>query len=518
MKAMNSPVYPSQVERWGMFELRLKGPSDGNPFTEHKVHAVFTGVGECKDLEGFYDGDGIYIVRFMPSYEGCYTFELETDFSECFTGKFQVVPAGEMNHGMVRVANTWHFAYEDGTPYYSIGTTCYVWAWQSDMVIQQTLKSLRDSAFNKIRFCVFPKHYDYNLSEPRSYPYEGTPMDSTGLTSDNFYQYTGRVEGNEWDFSRFNPAHFRHLDWCISQLKEMGIEADLILFHPYDRWGFSCMKQEDDIRYIRYMVARYAAFRNVWWSLANEYDLMYSKTWHDWKMIAQTIYENDPYKHLRSIHNCAHFYDHNRPWISHCSIQRQDLYKSSEMTGVWRDQYRKPVVLDEICYEGDIQHGWGNISGEELVRRFWEATVRGGYAGHGETYLNHHDLLWWSHGGTLHGESHQRFSFLLNILKQTPGIGLCPSNRANWDEVCAEPQESRYKGSYYLYYYGFMRPSFRDYWMDGSQKYEVHVLDTWEMTNTLVGVFSGSFRVQLPGKPYMAVQIKRVDDESNGMR
>ena len=28
------------------------------------------------------------------------------------------------------VANTYHMAYEDGTPYYSIGTTCYVWELQ----------------------------------------------------------------------------------------------------------------------------------------------------------------------------------------------------------------------------------------------------------------------------------------------------------------------------------------------------------------------------------------------------
>ena len=55
----------------------------------------------------------------------------------------------------------------------------------------------------------------------------------------------------------------------------------------------------------------------------------------------------DPYGHLRSIHNCLRFYDHSRPWITHCSIQRLDLYKSGEMTGEWRARYQKPVVLDE---------------------------------------------------------------------------------------------------------------------------------------------------------------------------
>ncbi len=74
---------------------------------------------------------------------------------EVLTGEFQVTPAGEGNHGSIRVANTYHFAYEDGTPYYSIGTTCYVWELQSDELIAQTLETLKNSAFNKIRFCVF---------------------------------------------------------------------------------------------------------------------------------------------------------------------------------------------------------------------------------------------------------------------------------------------------------------------------------------------------------------------------
>ncbi len=501
--------YPLQTERWQMMEIRLQGPSHGNPFTEQFLRVEFRCANERVTVEGFYDGDGLYLARFLPSFVGPYTFTVHASFAPDMEGAFQVTPAEADNHGMVRVANTWHLAYEDGSPYYSIGTTCYVWPWQDDATITQTLESLRAGPFNKIRFCVFPKHYDYNLREPRSYPYEGTPMDSSVLTSENFQRYTGKTAGNRWDFSRFRPDHFRHLDWCVEKLLELGIQADIILFHPYDRWGFSSMSREDDLCYVRYMVARYAAYRNVWWSLANEYDLMPAKSLADWEAIAGAICESDPYRHLRSIHNCVHFYDHSRPWVTHCSIQRQDLYKSAELVQTWREAYRKPVVLDEICYEGDIQHGWGNISGQELVRRFWEATVRGGYAGHGETFLHHGGVLWWSHGGKLHGESPRRLLFLQEILAQTPGIGLRPC-AAGWDEVCAVPESPQHQGTYFLYYYGFMRPSFREFSLDEGSRYEVRVLDTWEMTNTLAGIFSGKFRVELPAKPYMAIQIRRI--------
>ena len=70
---------------------------------QSKIYAVFRGI--------------IYIEVTGSAIDG-----------EVLTGKFQVTPASEENHGPIRVANTYHFAYEDRTPYYSIGTTCYVWA------------------------------------------------------------------------------------------------------------------------------------------------------------------------------------------------------------------------------------------------------------------------------------------------------------------------------------------------------------------------------------------------------
>lgn len=513
---MRTYNYEKQVEKWDVLEVTVDGHSDKNPFVDYEIHGTFNGKHETVTVDGFYDGEGVYKVRFMPSFVETYTFEVTGSAvdGEVLIGEFQVTPAGEGNHGPIRVANTYHFAYEDGTPYYSIGTTCYVWELQSDELIAQTLETLKNSAFNKIRFCVFPKHYDYNLGEPRSYPYEGTPMDSSVLTKENFLEYTGKTEGNHWDFERFNPAHFQHIEKCIRALRDLGIEADLIVMHPYDRWGFSQMTKEPDDLYWKYVIARFSAYRNIWWALANEYDLFPKKTVEDWERYAKIICEKDPYNHLRSIHNCIPFYDHTRPWITHCSIQRQDLYKSSELVNEWRERFKKPIVLDEIAYEGNIQHGWGNISPQELVRRFWEAACRGAYPGHGETYMNENDILWWSHGGVLHGESHKRFGFLHKIMCETPGIGLCPYEKCGWDEVCGTPEESTQKQSpvkdYYLFYYSFMRPSFREYYFDDESKFQVNVIDTWNMTIEDRGVFSGKFKVELPGREYMAVQIKRV--------
>ena len=175
-----------------------------------------------------------------------------------------------------------------------------------------------------------------------------------------------------------------------------------------------------------------------------------------------------------------------------------------------RERYGKPVVLDEIAYEGNIPFGWGNISPEEMVRRFWEGALRGGYPGHGETYLGHDGVLWWSHGGKLYGESYKRFGFLLDQLKQVPGHGLRPLHR-EWDEVCAVPQSTfGSKSDYYLIYYSFMRPLYREFHFDEDSSWKVSVLDTWNMTVEEKGIYSGRFRIDLPGREYMAIKIERI--------
>ena len=103
---------------------------------------------------------------------------------------------------------------------------------------------------------MFPKRYTWNTNEPPAYAFEGAP---------------GR-----FDLTRFNPAFFQQLDRRVLDLQRLGIEADIILLHPYDdgAWGFDRMSAEQDDRYLRYVVARLAGYRNVWWSLANEYDFM----------------------------------------------------------------------------------------------------------------------------------------------------------------------------------------------------------------------------------------------------
>jgi hypothetical protein len=474
---------PDKIERWDLYELSLRGPQDGNPFLDVQLRAQFKFNNRIVEVDGFYDGRGIYRVRFMPDVPGEWSYVTHSNCPDLDdeTDKFTCTEPSPANHGPVRVRNTYHFAYADGTPYVPIGTTCYAWAHQGHELEEKTLDTLRNSPFNKLRMCVFPKDYIYNRNEPVYYPFE-------------------RTESGEWDFDRFDPEFFGHFERRVDNLRELGIEADLILFHPYDRWGFATMDAETDARYLRYVVARLAAYRNVWWSMANEYDLMKEKTMADWDRFFRIVQESDPYQHLRSIHNCRRFYDHNKPWVTHCSIQSSALIRTRE----WREMYRKPIVVDECCYEGNIEPNWGNISAREMAHRFWVGTVGGGYVGHGETYLHPQDILWWSKGDVLHGQSPPRIAFLKEILEQGPPEGL-DSIFDTWRWKAAGKE-----GEYYLFYFGVHQPAEHTFDLPAGNRYQVDVIDTWEMTITpQEGTFEGQFKIALPGKPYCAVRIKR---------
>ncbi|MBN1309882.1 MAG: DUF5060 domain-containing protein [Anaerolineae bacterium] len=474
-------MHSHTIERWKVFELSLDGPAAGNPFTDVTFSAQFKYRNRVLEPDGFYDGEGVYRIRLMPDMPGVWTYVTKSNHPELdgHTGEFTCTEASPENHGPVRVRNTYHFAYADGTPYRQIGTTCYAWVHQGDILEEQTLATLKDTPFNKMRMCVFPKHYIYNANEPVHYPFE-------------------RDQAGQNDLTRFDLLFFRHFERRVEQLDELGIEADIILFHPYDRWGFATMPAEVDDCYLRYTVARLAAYRNVWWSLANEYDLMRAKSMADWDRFFRIIQERDPYQHLRSIHNCYQFYDHNKPWVTHCSVQHSDL----EQVAKWRDLYRKPVIVDECGYEGNIEKHWGNLSAQEMVRRFWLGTVHGGYVGHGETYLHPEDILWWSKGSQLHGQSVPRIAFLRSILEQGPVDGLDPM-------TTIYPNASGREGKYYLIYYGLHQPAEQTLELPGGP-YRIDIIDTWEMTITpLERFFEDKSQIQLPGKPDIAVRIQK---------
>lgn len=516
----------NSVARYGIFELTLQGPSEGNPFTEVDLRVQFSFLNYRRTVSGFYDGSGVYKVRFMPDREGewQYTTLCNVKTLDGKTGSFVCTPVLPGRHGPVRVKDRFHFAYDDGTAYYPYGTTAYNWTNQVPEIVAQTIKTLETAGFNKVRYSPFPKHYLYNMNEPRQYAYEGGFVegvkDSSEVSMPGFFG--GKPsEAYQFDFTRPNPAFWQQFEECVFTLDNMGIETDLILFHPYDRWGFAHMSREENLLYLRYIVARLGAVKSIWWSMANEFDLFFDRKEEEWELYARTVEEWDAAEHLRSIHNCRDPYDYARGWITHVSIQRIDYHSHVELTHKWRGKWQKPVVVDEICYEGNIDSGFGNITGEEMTKRFWDVVVRGGYCTHGETYLRDDEVLWWAKGGWLTGTSPERIKFLRSLNEKIGPID--PSPVMEWDlpwglsgrqykyETNSPFAPYNIAADRMLCYFSFAQPAVRTFNLPADLTYEIEIIDTWEMTVTkLDGTYSGPSKITLPGKPYVAVFFRKV--------
>ena len=58
-----------KVECWDRFELSFKQVTKGNPF-DTRLSATFVCGKEKKTVEGFYDGENTYRIRFMPAVAG----------------------------------------------------------------------------------------------------------------------------------------------------------------------------------------------------------------------------------------------------------------------------------------------------------------------------------------------------------------------------------------------------------------------------------------------------------------
>jgi hypothetical protein len=398
----------------------------------------------------------------------------------------------------VAVADTFHFAYADGTRHRPFGTTSYAWTHQSDALCEETLKTLAASPFNKLRFAVFPNE-DVPLSG--LFPFEGAP--------------------GKWDFTRFNPAFFQRFDKLVAKLGVLGIEADVILFHPYDhgKFGFDSMPAEVNARYLRYVVARLAAYRHVWWSLANEFDDIKAKTDADFDVLFQVVRDADPFGHLRSIHHNKRLYDYGKPWVTHASIQNGSATIDDGRAELYRDVWNKPVVFDEVKYEGNMVKRWGNLSGEELVKRCWFGTIAGTYVGHGESIEHDGKRLFLGEGGKLLGKSPARIGFLRKIVEDGPAT-IEPIDK--WQERHMGGEAGRY----YLTYFGDAVSTQWDFALPrdklkGGEEFAVDIIDTWAMTITPVeGRFKVSAKgsydfvaeraITLPAKPYLALRIRKV--------
>lgn len=473
-----------KIEQWGLFELTFQSKQKGAFDDNISLTAVFIHQNDSVKINGFYNGDGSYKVRFMPHKQGIWkyqTFSNDKKFAK--SGGFECIASTGNNHGPVAVKDTFYFSYADGTLFHPIGTTAYRIMETDSENQEKTFAALKNSPFNKVRFKIIGPVV--GGKDSKIYPFE--------------------TENNQVNFNKINPQYFATFEKGIEKLLELGIQADLIFMHPYDinTVNMNLMTREQVFNYLDYIIARFSAYRNVWWT-TNEFDLLTNFSMELWDEIFSYLQKNDPYNHLRSHHNAAIWYDHTKPWITHASIQGEAWWLGKPT----RTKIQKPVIFDEFCYEGYGYDRTVSLNGDVITHRFWLMTVNGTFATHGEAIINPSlGFSFFDKGGEFIGLSHQQLHTLKKVIEEAPEP-IRPLLVFDWrlDNIFASAGNN-----YHIYYFGEYQNKFWKFSeIPEGISFNVEIIDTRTgKTTKLDQLIKKEDIIELPGKPYQAMVLKK---------
>lgn len=287
-----------EVPRSEMREFSARGRAHvANPFRDAALVGEFVSPSaKTRVIDGFYDGEDTWRLRFAPEEEGEWSYLLRGEGVEILQrGKLRCT--APRAHGFVRLhpENPYAFAHDDGTPFFPMGDTCYGLFDDSPItpaLREQYLTTRRAQRFNFVRMTV-------GHSEVRA------------ATNSAYWAWGGTAQRPDLD--RFNPAFFRAFDDLMRQLRASGMNVELILLNFYQRpfTDTNAWTRDREHQWLRYLLARYGAFDNVFlWTIANEYETYPDGRYRldqpgdvEWaKATARFIKEHDPYRHPVTVH------------------------------------------------------------------------------------------------------------------------------------------------------------------------------------------------------------------------
>lgn len=255
------------------------GELPGNPFQQYVEFELWRGL-ERYSIDGFYDGrdsegDSVYKVRFMATQPGHWHYKWSIgDKSD--TGLLRVAERRDPeNHGHVRVDKTmptvlWH---DDGTVHYWFGGKSFT-ANNYGPERKEGQENLRPEGAT-----AHDDHYsdmqllDY-LDLMQEHGHNGTRL--------KIALYPLQDDAVSWDLT-----WIRRAETWIRMMQQRHIYCQITFFdahsrakgrwfegsddptdHVLDAWNDTQLEEAE--YYIRYIVARFAGFWNVYWELVND--------------------------------------------------------------------------------------------------------------------------------------------------------------------------------------------------------------------------------------------------------
>jgi hypothetical protein len=271
------------VPKYGVHELTLHcADRFENPFRDAScVVELAAPSGTRIRVEGFHDGEDRWKIRFVPREHGVWNWSARIDGGAKpveATGAFEC--RGTQGRGFLRISkrNPFRYEYEDGTPFYPIGIqTCDFLRpdfdgpargqGESRFVSNAAWLHAFTGAVNLVR-TQFGQGTRVGCALPLiAAPPKGKPGEAT--------------ESFRYQPDRYDLDLAARIDAVYREQRAAGISQILILFQDMSLWGagstaFGTARDQETYKslrashldlqeqYIRYIVARYGAFVDIW--------------------------------------------------------------------------------------------------------------------------------------------------------------------------------------------------------------------------------------------------------------
>ena len=369
--------------KFGVHEIVLTGNgSVVHPFDTLAAVKFVPPSGEknAKTVWAFYDGEMIWRARVYTSETGEWSWSSTCDTDAGLhgkSGKFQCEPSQLRGRLLPHPKNLRQWMTEDGRWFLNIVDTAYF------------LLSTKDEMGQPIpdgdMAAYVQDAVDHGITSFMAYAVPGpASWFEEGSWTDNYFADAG--------FTRLRLENFqssdRRLRWLLDHHPNVGLE--LILFPRgthglVDEWFWKSLAASQKERILRYMVARYAAYPQVFWLIANDstYDTNHPNNNAYAREVGAYFKKHDPWQHPLSTGHGRHveFFFADEDWATYLHVE--NAYDLGAAQYAKYHRYGKPVLLGEDRYEQYDPNRDPTDMRYYQRRLYWAWLLSGGSANYG---------------------------------------------------------------------------------------------------------------------------------------
>jgi hypothetical protein len=399
---VTEPV-PNSTEKWDIYELTIQNFDHyTNPFWDVLIKGVFFGPDDEKiAVEGFYYDTNTWKLRFSPTAEGTWIYKLifsKSDGLFMKDGRFQCLSSQKNNHGFIHIdkTNPFKFISSDSLPFIPVGINGHTPPITASFLGFHTDVPKMFQYLSSMKLNTYRLHMFHQKSFSTSFDW------NPGEGCCNLLSNSGGLD-------RYNLDNGKLVDRWMTETKTLNIYWYLCLMSIFDIeaypfsesfWSTSQGGMFPDLnsvystgypeglafekKYFRYVVNRYAAFRNIlMWEYNNE---LGAYTAADWlKEIDGVIDQSDPYQRPHTVSFWSNEYSRNSDLNDSPAIDVTDdhsyqgVYHNNRFTQFNVDSLiHEEVLVRSHKYQKPVMYGeFGG--GEHCIDAYWHDYERLGY-------------------------------------------------------------------------------------------------------------------------------------------